>query len=96
MKPERRVDSSRAGPLALPGTVPEVAPDVAPAAVPADVLAHLNAETVKVLRDPETKQRMSSDGAMPVGSTPAQFAEYMRTEAQKWTKVVKQSDAKAD
>ena len=69
---------------------------LAPAAVPADVLTYLNAETVKVLRDPEVKQRMEADGAVPVGSAPAQFAEYMRTEALKWGKVVKQSGAKAD
>jgi tripartite-type tricarboxylate transporter receptor subunit TctC len=69
---------------------------LAPAAIPADVLTRLNAETVKVLRDPEIKQRLGADGAMPVGNTPAQFAEYMREEAPKWAKVVTQSGAKAD
>lgn len=69
---------------------------LAPAAVPAPVLAFLNTETVKVLRDADTKQRLEADGAAPVGSTPAQFGEYMRQEAQKWTAVVKQSGAKAD
>ncbi|HYC45828.1 MAG TPA: tripartite tricarboxylate transporter substrate binding protein [Burkholderiales bacterium] len=69
---------------------------LAPAAVPKDVLAALNAETVKVLRDPEIKQRMSNEGAMPVGNTPEQFAKYMTSEAAKWAKVVKASGAKAD
>jgi tripartite-type tricarboxylate transporter receptor subunit TctC len=69
---------------------------LAPAAVPKDVLATLNTETVKVLRDPEVKQRMASEGAAPVGSTPEQFAAYMRSEAQKWAKVVKLSGATAD
>ena len=69
---------------------------LAPAGVPKDVLAYLNAETVKVLRDGEVKQRMSNEGAVPVGSTPEQFASYMRSEAQKWAKVVKLSGATAD
>ena len=69
---------------------------LAPSAVPAETLAQLNARTVEVLRDPQIKQRMAADGAMPVGNTPAQFAEYMRAEAVKWAKVVKLSGAKAD
>ena len=69
---------------------------LAPAAVPSETLAYLNAKTVEVLRDPEIKQRMAADGAVPVGSAPAQFAEYMRSEAVKWTKVVKLSGARAD
>jgi len=69
---------------------------LAPAAVPKDVLAYLNTETVKVLRDPELKRRMGSQGAMPVGNTSEQFAAYMRSDAQKWAKVVKQSGATAN
>jgi tripartite-type tricarboxylate transporter receptor subunit TctC len=69
---------------------------LAPAAVPKDVLAALNKETVKVLREPEIKQRMSNEGAVPVGNTPEQFAKYMNAEAVKWAKVVKVSGARAD
>ena len=69
---------------------------LAPAAVPKDVLATLNAEVVKVLRQPDIKERMASEGALPVGNTPEQFAAYMRTEAEKWIKVVRQSGAQAD
>jgi tripartite-type tricarboxylate transporter receptor subunit TctC len=69
---------------------------LAPAAVPKDVLATLNAETVKVLRQPDVKQRMNAEGATPVGNTPEQFAAYMQADAVKWARVVQQSGAKAD
>ena len=69
---------------------------LAPAAVPKDVLATLNAETVKVLRQPDMKERLNADGATPVGNTPEQFSAYMVTEAEKWANVVRQSGATAD
>lgn len=62
---------------------------LAPAAVPKDVIAYLNAETVKVLKLPEVKDRMSGDGAMPLGNTPEQFAAYIQSETAKWAKVVR-------
>jgi tripartite-type tricarboxylate transporter receptor subunit TctC len=69
---------------------------LAPAGTPKEVVASLNTEVVKVLRQPDIKERMASEGAVPVGNTPEQFAAYMRTEMQKWAKVVQQSGAKAD
>ena len=54
------------------------------------------AQLVGMWRLVDIKQRMAAEGAMPVGNTPDEFAAYMRTEAQKWLKVVKQSGAKAD
>jgi tripartite-type tricarboxylate transporter receptor subunit TctC len=69
---------------------------LAPAAVPKDVLATLNAESVKVLRQADVKERMNAEGASPVGNTSEQFAAYMQSDAVKWAKVVQQSGAKAD
>jgi tripartite-type tricarboxylate transporter receptor subunit TctC len=69
---------------------------LAPAGTPPAVLTRLHAEFTKVLKDPEIQTRLSADGAVPVGSTPQQFAQYIRSELVKWGKVVKASGATAN
>jgi len=44
---------------------------------------------VKVLQQPEIRQRFASDGADPVGNTPDQFAAYVKSELVKWDKVAR-------
>ncbi len=68
----------------------------APAGTPAAVIGTLNAETVKALRQPDLRDRMASQGAEPVTSTPEQFAAYVKEELAKWTRVVKASGMKVD
>jgi tripartite-type tricarboxylate transporter receptor subunit TctC len=60
---------------------------LAPAGVPASIVEKLNAEALVALRSKEMKDRLASDGAEPLGSTPAQFAAFIRRELDKWTKV---------
>ena len=69
---------------------------LAPAGTPNDVIATLNREVVKVLHSPEARERLAAEGAEGVGNTPGQFGAYMRSEMVKWSKVVKQSGARAD
>jgi tripartite-type tricarboxylate transporter receptor subunit TctC len=69
---------------------------LAPAGTPPPVVAKLHAEFVKVVQHPEVKARLSADGAVPVGSTPAQFAQYMKSELAKWGKIVRASGATAN
>jgi len=66
---------------------------LAPAGTPAGVIARLNTEFVRALRTPEVSARLSADGAVPVGSSAAEFAAYLRSELVKWRKVVKASGA---
>jgi len=68
---------------------------LAPAGVPKNVIGFLNAETVKVLKLPEVKDRMAGDGAEPVGNTPEQFAAYLRSETSKWAAIVKRAGVNA-
>jgi tripartite-type tricarboxylate transporter receptor subunit TctC len=68
----------------------------APANTPAPVVAKLNAALVKVLADPEVRKKLAEQGAEPYSEKPEQFAEFIRKEAAKWSKVVKDSGASAD
>jgi tripartite-type tricarboxylate transporter receptor subunit TctC len=69
---------------------------VAPAATPKDALAKLNAAAVRALRAPDVVERLSSQGAEPVGNTPDEWATFIRTEIDKWGKVVKAAKMKPD
>jgi tripartite-type tricarboxylate transporter receptor subunit TctC len=68
----------------------------APANTPAPVVARLNGALLKVLADPEVKKKLAEQGAEPYSEKPEQFAEFIRKETAKWSKVVKDSGASAD
>ena len=55
-----------------------------------------HAEVARMLKIAENRDRLTQLGADPVGSTPDEFAAYIRTETEKWARVVKASGAKAD
>jgi tripartite-type tricarboxylate transporter receptor subunit TctC len=60
-----------------------------PARMPAPIVDRLHAETVKALAVPELRERLVGQGFEPVGSTPAEFAAYIKSEIVKWGKVIK-------
>jgi tripartite-type tricarboxylate transporter receptor subunit TctC len=63
---------------------------------PARAVNRVNAEIVKALKAPDTRQRVLELGADPVGSTPAELASYMKAEIAKWAKVIRSAGIKAD
>jgi tripartite-type tricarboxylate transporter receptor subunit TctC len=65
---------------------------LAPAATPKDILARLNTEMVKVIQSPEFRKRMDEIGAEPIGNSAEQMAAQIRSETEKFAKLVK--DAK--
>lgn len=67
-----------------------------PAATPKEIVARLNAEVVRILRLPDTRTRLLAQGFEPVGGTPEQLTEYMKTELAKAGEIVKKSGIKAD
>jgi tripartite-type tricarboxylate transporter receptor subunit TctC len=69
---------------------------LAPAATPKDIVAKIHGEIVKFLKRPDTAEKMSGEGAEPVGSSPAEFGEHIRAEIQRWAKVIKASGARAE
>ena len=60
---------------------------LAPAGTPQAIVERLNAEALTALRSKEMKDRLAADGAEPLGSSPAEFAGFIRRELDKWTKV---------
>ncbi|HTK02223.1 MAG TPA: tripartite tricarboxylate transporter substrate binding protein [Bordetella sp.] len=60
-----------------------------PAGVPDAIANKLHDTLARVLQEEEVKKRFNDLGAQPVGSTPAEFAEYLRKEDAKWAEVVK-------
>jgi tripartite-type tricarboxylate transporter receptor subunit TctC len=66
-----------------------------PAGTPRAVVEKLNADTVKALADPEVKKRFADLGVEAVSSTPAQFAAFIRAEMDKYTKLIKEANIKA-
>jgi len=61
---------------------------LAPAGVPGRIIERLHAEATVALRSREMKERLATDGAEPLGSTPAEFAAFIRRELDKWGRVV--------
>ena len=68
----------------------------APAGTSKEIIGRLQAETIKVMGLPDVKERLFNAGFEIVTSTPEQFAEFTRTEIQKWGKLVKAAGLKVD
>ena len=69
---------------------------VGPAGMPKELAQKISADIARILRQPEMCERFIAQGADPVGSSPAEFADTMRTETAKWARLVMASGAKAD
>jgi len=62
---------------------------MAPAATPKAVVERLNAEIVKALQSPDVRSKLAAQGAEPLGSTPDEYAAYVRKELARWAGLVK-------
>jgi tripartite-type tricarboxylate transporter receptor subunit TctC len=69
---------------------------LAPAGTPPDIVNRVQQEVAKSLGTPAVKEKLQSQGAIPSGDTPAEFAKHIAAEHAKWAKVVKDSGAKVD
>ena len=63
--------------------------------MPADIVKKINAETVAILQLDDVRRRLTELGIMPVSSTPEAFAAYVKTETERWGKVVRANGIKA-
>jgi len=68
----------------------------APARTPAPVLDRLHREAARAVHLPDVKQRFDAEGATPIGSSPAEFAAFFASEAEKWADVARKSGTRLD
>jgi tripartite-type tricarboxylate transporter receptor subunit TctC len=69
---------------------------LAPAGTASDIVNRVQQESLKAMQTPALKERLQSQGAIPSGMTPAEFAALIAAETKKWAEVVKTSGAKVD
>jgi tripartite-type tricarboxylate transporter receptor subunit TctC len=67
-----------------------------PASTSKEVLTSLNALLGRAMQAPDTRERLATQGAMVVGGSNEQFAEYIREETGRWGKVVRAAKVTAD
>ena len=68
----------------------------APAGTPKEVIAKINSEVRKILTMPDIIEKLATLGAEPAPSSPEGMASYVKSEVEKWSRVVRTSGAKAD
>lgn len=69
---------------------------LAPSGTPKNIITTLNTEIVKIMNLPEVAKVLFEQGAVPMTSTPEQFATFIKDETGKWAKLVKFSGARID
>ncbi len=69
---------------------------VAPANLPVPIRNQINKELQSILADPKFKDKLIAQGADPMPGTPEQFAQFIKSETEKWRKLIAQSNITVD
>ncbi len=69
---------------------------VAPAGTPKEIITKIRNDVAKAMESAEVREKFAAQGALPIADTPEQFTAYIKSEIEKWTRVVKFSGAKID
>jgi tripartite-type tricarboxylate transporter receptor subunit TctC len=69
---------------------------VGPAAMPAEIVGRLNAECTRILRGDRLRPRLAAEGAEAAPGTPAQFAELIASERQRWGEIIRRAEVRLD
>ncbi len=62
---------------------------VVPAGTPRDIVNRLNAQLTRIMKLPETRERLNAAGIEPATSTPEELAAFIRSETAKWGQVIR-------
>ena len=68
----------------------------APAGTPPEIIRKVNAEVMRIMRLPEIARRMEVEGERFTLNTPEEFAQFIRADTERWSKVVREAGIKAD
>lgn len=69
---------------------------LAPAGTPRPIVQRLHAETVKIANSAEVKVQLQAMGAEPVGNSPEELGQFLKTEIDHWSKLIQQANISAD
>ena len=67
---------------------------IAPRNTPPQIISRISVEIAKALKSPELKERLFTVGADAVGSTPQEYAQFLKKDTDYWTKSLRESGAK--
>jgi tripartite-type tricarboxylate transporter receptor subunit TctC len=71
-------------------------PMMAPAQTPKEIIARMNTEVLKALKDPVVRERLMSQGLIPSGNSPGELAAFIREDTKRWEPVIKATGVKLD
>jgi tripartite-type tricarboxylate transporter receptor subunit TctC len=69
---------------------------IAPSSLPPTLAAKINADIVRIIKSPGMQDHLAAQGARPVGSTPAELTTFLKAESDKWARVIKDANIKAE
>ena len=69
---------------------------LAPAGTPPAIVNRLNQEIVRIINAPDVRKRLIDLGFVPVGNTPQEFAEVIKFQVGKWSRIVKDAGIRAE
>ena len=64
----------------------------APAGVRLEIIQRINSEVVKFMHTPEVNKQLAASGLIPATNTPAEFSAFVRTDLEKWSRVIREAN----
>jgi tripartite-type tricarboxylate transporter receptor subunit TctC len=69
---------------------------LAPARTPPEIVARVNAEVVRVIGQPDIREKLTSQGTTPLPMSPPEFGKWLVEQKERWAKLVKETGFKLD